>query len=496
MVESKLFGVILIGATSVDLQIVNRKSGNKIEKVHHDTILNDELYDVGVVAQDQIERVIVQLQGFQQLLRDYAVTDIRIWGAYSLASASNAVYVVAQIKQATGLKIEWLSASQEAYYGQLSMRYGESDLDLSVNNRLFLVSLSSGRLSLGYYETGDLKWTRSINLGPMRLASDLDTLVDEFIDIQGLTREFIHSKLADYTTLLPTFPPANLLVVSGSLALGQLLKTPIVSRDEFFKTNAHLLRAPIQKWSEKLNVTANQLPAVMPELLLLEELVAITQVDQVGVSEQHMLPGLVMDALGQLPGDEILAQAQELSQRFGVEPKHQQAVRHFSEQLFDRLKKVHGLGKRERILLQVAALVHDVGSYLNTYHHYEYSETVILAAEMEGLTPVENRMVAMISRYHSHAVPGDGLQTVKQLTESEWIVVVKLTAILRLADALDDSRLQKIEKIAVSTKAYQIVVTGYSLDKLYLEQSTFEAKANLFEDVFGRLIILKRKGHN
>ncbi|MDR3241826.1 MAG: HD domain-containing protein [Lactobacillaceae bacterium] len=496
MAGTKLFGVILIGATTVDLQIINRKNGKIVDKAHHSTVVGEELYSTGYVSQDQIERVAAQLQGFQQLLRDYAVTDLRVWGSYSLASAKNAVYVVAQLKHATGLKVNWLSASQEAYYGQLSMRYGEPALTTEANKNIFLVSLSSGRLSLGFYQDEALQWTRSINLGPIRLASELDDLVDEFVDIKGLTREFIHSKLADYTTLLPEYEHADLLMVSGSFVLGQILEQPIIKANEFFNINTKVLNAPTQKWVDELDLTISQIPAVMPELLLLEELVTITKAKRIGVSTQHMLPGLIMDELGNLPGAEILAQAVELGQRFGVEPKHQMAVLKFSEQLFDRLKNVHGLDKRERILLQVAALVHDVGSYLNTYHHYEYSETVIMADELEGLTPVETQMVAMISRYHSHEVPGEGLHAVEQLTEEDRIVVAKLTALLRLADALDDSRLQKIVKVSVSTKDPQIVVTGTSAEKLYLEQWTFKNKANLFEEVFGREIILKRKELN
>ncbi|MDR3190788.1 MAG: HD domain-containing protein [Lactobacillaceae bacterium] len=493
MTRTGLMGVLLVGASAIDLHIVSRKNGQIIEKAHRSTTVGDELYSEGHVSQAQINRMIIDLNGFNQLLADYAVTDFHVFGSYSLASAHNAVYVRGQIELATGLKLQWLSASQEAYFGQVSMRYAEPLFPTDAEQRVFLVSMSSGRLSLGYYVGGELKFTRSINLGPIRLANELDELADDVVDLKGITREFIHSKLADYATLLPKFENADMMIVSGSFALEQILAEPTVCVADFFEANNTILGDPAQKWIDQLQLTATQVDAVMPELLLLEELAKITRSKAVTISKKHMLPGLIMEGLGHLTGEEVLSHARELGQRFGVEPKHQAAVLKFAEQLFDRLKPIHELGKRERLLLQVAALVHDVGSYLNAYHHYEYSELVIMADELDGLTPVETQIVAIISRYHSHEVPGEGMQTVQQLTEEERIIVAQLTALLRLADALDDSRLQKISKISVSLKEPKIVVTGASQEKLYLEQWTFTHKADLFEQVFGRKITLKRK---
>ncbi|TYC48923.1 HD domain-containing protein [Weissella muntiaci] len=492
MAKSVLLGVALIGSTSVDLQIVNKKSGKVLEKVHHSISLDNDIYVAGYAADEQINYLIKMLLRFQQLLADYNVEHFHVWGAYSLASAQNAMYISARIQQATGLKVEWLSASQEAYYGQASMRYGDQNFP-KADEKVFLMSMSSGRLSLGYYIAGKLQFTRNINLGPIRLASQLEELEDEVVDLEGLVREFINSKLADYNYLLPIFDAADLLLVSGSLTLERTLTMPIVDTADFLKSNQRILNDPRQKWVNEYHFTAVQTDTIMMELLLMESFVKATKARQIGISQQHILPGIVLDETGQLTGDEVLVHAFELSRRFQVEPKHQAAVLHFSEQLFDRMKAVHGLDKRSRLLLQVAALVHDVGSYLNSYHHYENSETIILADEIDGLTPLEMRMVALIAHYHSYETPGAALENVTGLTESAQIKVIKLAALLRLADALDDSRLQKISKITVSMKNEEIELTGYSHEKLYLEQWTFEEKANLFEKIFGRQIILKRK---
>lgn len=493
MAKKILLGVALIGSTSVDLQIVNRKTGKVIEKTHRSLIADNDLYADGVVDDEQIAQLIEMLLRFQQLLADYGVETFKVWGAYSLASAQNAVYISARIQHATGLAVNWLSASQEAYYGQVAMRYGDQNFPKE-QARVGLMSLSSGRLSLGYYVDGRLQFTRNINLGPIRLASQLADLDDEIVDLEGLVREFVNSKLADYNYLLPKIEAADLLLVAGSTVLEHTLGAPLVNAADFLAHNQALLNDPTQKWLDKYGFNISQTDIIMPELILLENFMQVTGAAQIGISKQHILPGIIMEETEQLSGEEILVHAYELSQRFQVEPKHQEAVLHFAEQLFDRMRTLHGLSKRARLLLQVAALVHDVGSYLNAYHHYENSETIILADEIDGLTPTEIQMVALIAHYHSYELPKDGIDFATNLSAVEQIEVIKLAALLRLADALDDSRLQKISKITVSMKNPTIELVGYSSEKLYLEQWTFEEKANLFEQIFGRQITLKRKG--
>ena len=490
--KSTMLGIILIGSTVIDLQIINRKSGKVIDQAHRNLILDSDFYAEGWVDDEQIHRMIEILNRFKQLLSDYGVTDYEVWGSNSLAAAHNSIYLTAQLRQATGFKIKWLNAGQEAYYGQTAMRY--ADEHFTEQGGVFLVSLSSGRLSLGYYQDGKLQFTRSISIGPLWVASQLDELADEVIDLAGLIREYIHSKLADYEHLLPPFEAGGIMLISGSLALDRVMPQAEMSKEEFLQLNQDLLDDPMQKWIDRYQFTLAQAEVVMPELLLIEKLTQMTAVDKLVVRQHHLLPGLVLEATGKLSDDEILVHAYELSRRFGVEPKHQEQVLRFAEQLFDRMKKLHGLRKRERLLLQIAALVHDVGTYLNASHHAENSEKIILADEIDGLTPSEIAMTAVISHYHADVIPRLVLNHDTGLDVDEQIIAVKLAAILRLADALDDSRLQKIDHIAVSMNDDPIVVTGYSHERLYLEQWTFNAKADLFQHVFGREIKLQRKG--
>ena len=103
-------------------------------------------------------------------------------------------------------------------------------------------------------------------------------------------------------------------------------------------------------------------------------------------------------------------------------------------------------------------------------------------------------MIAAIARYHSAATPDSALRTVADFSPQQRLRIAKLAALLRLADALDDSRLQKITQLTVSVGENQITITAQTLADLQLEIFVFTQKARFFEAVFGLPIVLKRKG--
>jgi exopolyphosphatase/guanosine-5'-triphosphate,3'-diphosphate pyrophosphatase len=175
-----------------------------------------------------------------------------------------------------------------------------------------------------------------------------------------------------------------------------------------------------------------------------------------------------------------------LADHYRVNRKHQQFVVNFSRQLFDRLKKIHGMGKKERILLEIAAILDDVGSYVNNHNHTAHSDYIIQNSEVLGLSDVELKMVAAVARYHSSSTPSNELSRFDELPIQQRMTIAKLAAILRLADALDASRQQKIQSIRVSLKdPTKVVIQATANDDIELERWTFERKGEFFESVFG-----------
>ncbi len=152
------------------------------------------------------------------------------------------------------------------------------------------------------------------------------------------------------------------------------------------------------------------------------------------------------------------------------------------------------MGERERLLLQLAAILHDIGKYVNIKNHYKHSFNIIMASDLLGLTEKETAVVANIARYHSRELPGDDSRVFRNIKSEERVMISKLTAILRVADGLDRSHLQKVKNIDIIFKGYEMVVTISGEKEILIDEWTFIKKSKFMEEVFGIKTIVKKRG--
>ena len=150
---------------------------------------------------------------------------------------------------------------------------------------------------------------------------------------------------------------------------------------------------------------------------------------------------------------DVLSAARNLSDRYKSYTPHIDALTQMATLIFDTMKKVHGLGRRERLLLQGAAILHDCGKYINMSRSSECSYNIIMATEMIGLSLLERELVANVVRFNSEEILSyEELAASSLLGNEENMKIAKLTAILRVANALDRSHRQKIREIKVTLK--------------------------------------------
>ncbi|HNU36137.1 MAG TPA: YfcE family phosphodiesterase, partial [Methanomassiliicoccales archaeon] len=123
---------------------------------------------------------------------------------------------------------------------------------------------------------------------------------------------------------------------------------------------------------------------------------------------------------------------------FHIERAHAEQVRSLATLIFDNTRGLHRLDPKDRELLEMAAMVHDVGISEGAEGHQRRALDIVMKADLP-LEEVERRMLACIARYHGLRSPRRDDKVFKGLTQSERKRVVKLSAILALADGLDRS---------------------------------------------------------
>lgn len=128
--------------------------------------------------------------------------------------------------------------------------------------------------------------------------------------------------------------------------------------------------------------------------------------------------------------------------------------------------------------------------------HSLYSYQLIMGTDMIGFTEADKEVIALASYYHAHNVLEshfDSNPAVRPPAPDAMPLVAKLSAIVRLADALDRSYLQKIGKVKVQIQNRELVLTATSREDLDLEEWVFASKAAMMEEVYGFKVRLERE---
>lgn len=154
---------------------------------------------------------------------------------------------------------------------------------------------------------------------------------------------------------------------------------------------------------------------------------------------------------------------------------------------------MHGLGEKERVILQVAAILHDIGKFVNIKSHYKHSYHLIKGADIVGLNQNDIEIVANLARYHSRQLPVNESKEYKKLSVNDRVLMSKLLAILRIADALDRSHCQKIKEYKIYFKNNELVLDIKVEENILIDEWTFIKKSNFLMEVFGVKAIIKKR---
>ena len=189
---------------------------------------------------------------------------------------------------------------------------------------------------------------------------------------------------------------------------------------------------------------------------------------------------------------QVLASADAVGQRYRFDRRARPSrgeARHVPVRRAAR--EEHGLGDRERLLLKVAALLHDVGIYISLRAHHKHSQSILAESQIFGLSAEETAIVSNIARYHRRGTPQRTHVPYVALDRPDRLVVNKLAAILRIANALDAEHVQKVRSVRVMRRGstWVLELEGSATSRW----SGWPARraADMLVETFGRQVLLQ-----
>jgi exopolyphosphatase/guanosine-5'-triphosphate,3'-diphosphate pyrophosphatase len=257
-------------------------------------------------------------------------------------------------------------------------------------------------------------------------------------------------------------------------------------------------RASAEELAKHYGLPFTEAETIMPALLVYQYLLGKVGLPQMIVSRVSMRDGLLMELARNVTGEEdqtlvdgVIHSATAIAEKYKVDARHARTVEELAVRLFDELQTDHGLGARHRLLLRVAALLHEVGGFVGAGAHHKHSYYVISHSEIFGLNREEIEIVALVARYHRRSSPKPTHLEYMSLPRESRLGVNKLAAILRVADALARGRNRKIENPRFRREGDELIVYVSGVVDLILEQRALAVKGDMFEEIYGMRIRLE-----
>lgn len=493
------FAAINVGSYELMLKIYEFSSGKKVkvlDNIRYVMELGRETYTEQRISFETIEKICDILEGFTKILEEYQINDYEAVAASGIREAENAEIILDRIRVRTGLVVKIISNSEQRLLAYKALTMYPEEFEAFSKGNTAILDVGAGSIQISILDKKNIASTQNIKIGSMRIRELLlklsenmnhfDTLLDELInnDLQTFKRMFIKDKPIE--NIIATGEQITLFTKNKDTGEFDRLMTT-----EDFMGRYNMLNSKSQaEIARELQVTREQATILIPCARIYGRFIEVVGSKRLWVPGTNICDGIAMDygmrkkKIGNKHDfeEDILNEVRGMSKRYKGNTVHIQFIRDMSVRIFDVMKKVHGLSKRERLILELAAMLHDCGKYISIHSAAECSYNIIMATEIIGLSHQEREMVAQIVKYNT-----------TEIDPCTSLTVIKLTAILRVANALDRSHKQKMADCRIELKENELIIYTKTREDITLEKGLFVDKAQFFEEVYGIKVSIKQK---
>ncbi len=493
-----------IGASSVSMLVAEPQENGRyspIDFLEQPAPLARDIFRYGEIGGDTTERIVEILGGFVAAAREYGATPERNARAVAtniLVEASNHERFLNRVRIACGLEINPIDDGEMTRLIYLKTRRRLLDTPPMKRRSAMVLHVGPGNTRALLFEDGAIRRYTSYRLGAHRTRESIEGSHSGGEAMLRVIRENASGNLAqlkfDYhdvrigTLVLIGYEIQQisrfLTDASGSCGPKTLRRLSAAAAEMSDLELVQHFQTDYQ--SAEALVPAIETNLAIAEALGIEDLHIPSSDYEQGLLQDILVSNQLTDSLDR----EVLRSARILASRFLSDPSHGEHVARISLHLFDELADLHRMGPHERMLLEVAAILHEVGTFISPRAHHKHSEYIILNSEIFGLDRRDVTVIALVGRYHRHSGPRLDHPTYRELSPGDRILVSKLAAILRVADALERTHDQRVHDIITRRSRHRLHLVLPGVSDVAVERLAMESKGDLFEQVFGLEVVI------
>ncbi|MCB1225025.1 MAG: HD domain-containing protein [Verrucomicrobiales bacterium] len=497
--------VIYVGPTSISLLVgvCGDSAAEPVDYLDRPLPLARDIFRTGTISRQTMEQAAGILRDYLLAVEEYQVPRKRVmlYNTNILAEASNHEIFLNRLQVTTGLQARLIDdGDMTRLIYQIALRLLKKQ-NLLREAPTFVTHIGPGNTRALYFRDGRLRAYSNYRLGIFRAheavaagesdAADHRAHLEQHISgvVDHLAQDYSWAEVMHHVAIgaeLQSVAPRLGAARQGAIRVSESDLARLAERLSMLSPDA-LVRELHLHYSGSEGVV----PALQTNLALARRFGD----EQIWVPEGDFQRELLVDLMTGRPladtfREEVMQSAHDIGAKYKTDRKHAEHVTGLAQQLFRELQHLHGLDPRYELLLRVAATLHEVGMFISPREHHKHSLYILMNTEIFGLSSAERTLVALLARYHRRYNPESKHPHFADLSRAERMVMFKLAALLRVADALDRSHSQRIQCIQLRLEPGMLYILTPGVDDTTVEQLAINSKCDLFREIYGYEILL------
>jgi exopolyphosphatase/guanosine-5'-triphosphate,3'-diphosphate pyrophosphatase len=518
------FAAVDIGSNSCRLKI-STVSQHRLKTLHEDrevTRLGESVFQTGVISPEAMSVTIRALRRFHKAVQLHVADKVRVVATSAMRDARNAAAFTEWVKSATGWNVEVISGLEEGRLIHLGVVANEP----GAKGKCLMIDLGGGSCEVTLSDNGLIKSMVSLPLGAVRLQQAFLPSDPPAKEDVGRLKQYIDRELKRVERKLGTPRIPLVIATSGTAAalaeashsiVGPGEKKLPVRRtatkkfvrlkpDEASTVSVRLLADKLLKMDNAARAAVPGVGEKRSEIIVGGALVYANLLGRMGLkgfrySALGLRDGMLAQMLAEVDlrasvhqriESERWAGVLEVCQRYGIEQRKAEPVRQHVAELFDALAGVHGLPQEYKLWLEAAAMMEEVGKFMNHQGHFRHTQYIIANSEIFGFSPEQRQIVSAIARYMGKTQPDPMDRVMRVIPVDEHKNVIKAVVLLRLAMALNQDRASAVVRLRTTVYPKRVVldiVPGRGGAEL--EGWALKREAAYFREVFLRELFVE-----
>ena len=490
--KTYLYGIINIGASAFRMSVseVSNRGVKEIDYLIKPLRLGVDTFSQGYISLERVKQATEILKGFHNKLVEYGIKEYKAVCTSGVREALNKDFFIDYVKIHTGIDIIILEPSEEVYIKYLAAKFSVANFEKMEKQGVVFANIASGNVTLSVSKGDNVLYSGALPYGSLRLRQ-------MFRHIAPSKRHRAFDQYAEnmVSTVAGTINNTKIknLVGSGS-SINMMLRIfkpndDFILRDDLEKLYNRIRAYTKQDIVEELSLRDDEAEVLVPTLCTYIHLLKYTGADRFHFSPVDFPSTLTHFYTGMLKDKDYQKRIKQtiltFGERFNINTAHAKRVSKFAKKLFNEFMDLHSLDKSKFDILETAALLYQVGEYIDPRNVTYNSYYIIKSINIPGWSSKDIQLTACVINSMGINKTNDEKIEVANLSSTERLIVNKLACILRMAYALDAGKSSIIDDIEIIDNDNMILINAQVKKEPFIELFTFDKIKHTFEETFG-----------